>query len=75
MSGRATKARLVQLAGLIEHEARNLGIIAPGDRVIVEPGSKVNGLSWGIWVIHDGRNGWNDTFGLGHLTREAAAGY
>lgn len=70
MTQKATKARLVQLAGLIENEARGLGLLAPGDRVHVETGSKVNGLSWGVWVIHEGRGGFSDTFGLGHLTRE-----
>lgn len=70
MTQKATKARLVQLAGLIEREARDVGLLHGADGVYVEPGSKVNGLSWGIWVVHEGQHGRSDTFGLGHLTRE-----
>lgn len=70
MSDRATKARLVQLAALIESEARKVGLLHGADGVYVEPGSKLNGLSWGIWVMHEGQHGRSDTLGLGHLSRD-----
>lgn len=70
MSDKATKARLVQLAGLIEREARALGLIGDGDAVYLEPGSKINGINWGIFVTYAGQHGRTDTLGLGHLSRD-----
>lgn len=69
MPERATRARFDMLAGLIEKESRQLGLLTDDETVVAEPGSKLNGINWGVWVTRPG-GGYSDTLGIGHLSRD-----
>jgi hypothetical protein len=51
----------------IETVARELGLIEPGDIVVLEKGSETYGINWKLWVKRADSNHFDDVLNLGHI--------
>ena len=75
MLDRITLADMEKVTGRIAVLARELGIIAPDDRVILCKGSETMGINWGVAVIHHGETGHSNILDLDYLGKYRRPAY
>ena len=75
MLDKITQKDMEKVAGRIAVLARELGLIAPDDRVILCKGSETNGINWGVAVIHHGETGHSNILGIDHLGKYRRQAY
>lgn len=75
MLDKVTVKDIEQRVKHIETLARELGLIEPGDVVVLEKGSETYGINWKVWVKRGDSNHFDDVLDLGHIgvSRRGAA--
>jgi hypothetical protein len=75
MLDKVTVKDIEQRVKHIETLARELGLIEPGDVVVLEKGSETYGINWKLWVKRGASNHFDDVLNLGHIgvSRRGAA--
>lgn len=67
MLDKITQKDMERRASYIESTARELGILEPGDIVVLEKGSETYGINWKLWVKRGDSNHFDNVLDLGHL--------